>query len=1138
MTLSELPAAPLTLTLLGPMQVLVRGEPLPHLRSRKSLWLLALMVLRYGKPIERGWLAGILWPDNDQSQAFANLRSALSELRKALGCEAARLQSPSRDTLLLELTEADVDVIAFDSAIKSGEPPLLKQAVVLYQGALLEGCLEEWVPQERAVREQSCLQALLILAEAALAAGDFPVAIGYYRQAVSLDPWREAAQRGLMEAFSQDGDSNAALQVYRKFVELLRSDPKAVPDEETSALYARLRSKARLRAAVPIGAPIAAAKVSAAQAVAGYLPHPLTELIGREDERFEVGAKLRRSRLVTLTGPGGIGKTRLALEVAAGAVEDYPDGVWMVSLEAVTEGHVDRQIASVLGVKEPQGQSLLEHLGEYLRAKRLLLVLDNCEHLLEASAHAAGYLLRECAEVRVLATSRAALGITGEMAWPVPALAVPDPLHLPASPATRVRVLMGYESVQLFVERAQAVQKTFALTGDNARAMAQICFRLEGVPLAIELAAARVKAMTVEQIAARLDNHLSLLTSGNRAALPRQQTLRATLDWSYNLLSGAERILLSRLSVFAGGWCLEAAEDVGSGAAIETFQVMDLLVLLVDKSLVIFEERNEEIGGRYRLLETVRQYAAERLEISGEKEGVRTRHRDYYLTLAEEAEPLLTGPDQGTQMARLMTEHENLRAALAWWGGEKNEAEMGLRLAGALWRFWEVRGYYSEGRAYLSEALRRPGAGRRSNGRAKALNAAGVLASYQGDIGAIRALHEEGLEIYRELGNREGEAWSLYDLGNVAVGQGDHGAARTLYEQSLAIFRERGNKRGIGASLHQLGSQVSKQGDSEAARALYEESLAIFRELKNRQGIAWTLNNLGSLVREQGDLEVARKLYEESGTVYRELGHKRGVGWSLHQLGRLVHEQGDPAAARKLYEESLTISRELADKQGTAWSLNDLGDVVREQGDYGMALTLYQESLAISRELGDRQGAAWSLRHLGNLAREQGNYSTSQRLYQESLAIFREMANKQATAWLLSDWGNLAHDQGDFRVAQTLYQESLAIFRELVDKKGMVVVLGGLAVTLSPDQPEKAVCLWGSAQSQRKSIGVPLLPPEQTRHDRQMAQARAVLGEEGFAAAWSKGRSLTWEQSAEYAMEETEAEIPLGLVDFRPPSVL
>jgi predicted ATPase/DNA-binding SARP family transcriptional activator len=829
----------LTLTLFGPMQAKMQGQPLPSMRSRKGLWLLALLTLRRDRPMERERLAGTLWPDSDRTLAFTNLRKTMSELRNSLGDQSGRLQAPDRNGLWLDLVGADVDVLQFDAAIKSGKLTDLEQAVALYSGPLLEGCTEEWVFEERNVREHHCLQALQQLGDAALTGEDYDAASRFYRRAVQMDPWQEAARRGWMEALSKRGDANAALQVYREFVEVLRNDPTATPDEQTRALYQRLRAEARHRADTHAAVAKAAVKKAPATKAAdpvpsvnGYLPHPLTDLVGREDERLEVAQCLRRSRLVTLTGVGGIGKTRLAREVVGEVVREYADGVWLASLEALSEGRlVILQLASVLGLREERGRSPLQSVTDHLRRKRLLLVLDNCEHLLEASAQVVSHLLQECGEVRILATSREALRITGETVWSVPALDVPDAQRLLQRESNLAQALMGYKSVQLFVKRAQAVQASFALSDGNTWLVALACRQLEGIPLAIELAAARVRTLNIEQITSRLEDYLGLLTGERRPEQLRQQTLRATLDWSYDLLTEPERSLLRRLSVFAGGWTLEASEQVCSTEGVQVFrhsgvqeqtqrqsgspntrtpehlntdEVLDLLSSLADKSLVLFE-KGEAGGGRYRLLEMVRQYAAEGLQASGEAERIKARHRDWFLAFAEATEPQLKGAEPETWLRRVETEHDNLRAALAWSETDVEGAEAGLRLAGALNRFWNIRGDINEGRASLERALKRAGAQEAIVARAKALNAAGELAHIQGDYASARALNEESLAIYRALGNKRGIAQSLNSLGMLTGQQGNYASACALYEESLTICRELGDKGGIAYSLDNLG---------------------------------------------------------------------------------------------------------------------------------------------------------------------------------------------------------------------------------------------------------------------------------------------------------------------------------------------
>jgi predicted ATPase len=424
------------------------------------------------------------------------------------------------------------------------------------------------------------------------------------------------------------------------------------------------------------------------EAFAHNLPRQLTSFIGREREMGEVKEFLATTRLLTLTGSGGCGKTRLALQVAADLLEAYADGVWLVELAALADPTlVPQTVASALGVREQPVRPLTETLVDYLQPKVLLLILDNCEHLLTASAQLANALLRSCPRLRMLASSRQGLGIAGERTYRVPSLSLPQPRPLPP-----VERLTDYEAVRLFVERAVFTQPSFAITDQNAPAVAQVCERLDGIPLAIELAAARVKALPVEKLNERLDDMFRLLTGGSRTALPRQQTLRALIDWSYDLLSEPERALLRRLSAFAGGWTLEAAEAVGVGEGVEEWEVLDLLTSLVEKSLVLYEEREGE--GRYRLLETVRQYARDRLLESEEGEAVRTRHLEFFLHWAE----------QGPGLERLETEHDNLRAALAWSGAQR-QGDVGLRLGGAMGGFWHVRGYWTEGRERLAGVL-------------------------------------------------------------------------------------------------------------------------------------------------------------------------------------------------------------------------------------------------------------------------------------------------------------------------------------------------------------------------------------------------------------------------------------------------
>ena len=622
------------------------------------------------------------------------------------------------------------------------------------------------------------------------------------------------------------------------------------------------------------------------------LPRQLTGFVGRENEMAEVKRLLTTTFLLTLTGTGGAGKTRLALQVAADVLEGYPDGVWLTELAALSDpALVPQTVAAALGVREVPGRPMLETLLYYLERKKLLLILDNCEHLVAACAQLVGELLRTCPGLRILATSREPLGIQGEIDWRVPSLSLPDRRQLPS-----FERLAQVEAVRLFVERAVAAKPTFALTPENAAPVAAVVQRLDGIPLAIELAAARVPALSVDQIAARLGDRFRLLTRGSRASLPRQQTLRATLDWSYQLLTEREQRLLRRFAVFAGGWTLEAAEAVCGGDGIEEFEVLDLLTQLVFKSLVVTDEQNGEV--RYRFLETVRQYGLEKLEESGETDTIRKRHRNWYLAFAERAEPELMGVKQATWFDQLEVEHDNLRAALKC-SLEGGDPEAGLRLAGAVWRFWYVRGYIGEGLGWL-EAVLSVRRGTAAPFVAKALMAAGGLAFVQGDYVQGRRLYEDSLTMWRELGDRRQIAYLLSNLGFLTTAQGDYVAARSLLEESLAIRRELGDKRGTATSLNNLGLLLYRVGDPVAARALFNEGLAIWREFGDKQHIAMALTNLGLVASTQGDYALARSLYEEGLGIRKALGDKQGMAYTLEGFAGLAVAQGHGIRAARL----------------------------------------------------------------------------------------------------------------------------------------------------------------------------------------------------------------------------------------------
>jgi predicted ATPase/class 3 adenylate cyclase len=593
------------------------------------------------------------------------------------------------------------------------------------------------------------------------------------------------------------------------------------------------------------------------------LPRQLTNFIGREKEIAEIKQLLSTAALVTLTGAGGAGKTRLALQVAAAVMEGFADGVWLAEFAPIADpALVPKTVATAVGVPEQPGREIKETLIDALRPKAVLLVLDNCEHLLEACADIAGALLRACPQVRILATSRERLAVPGERLWRVPSLSLPDARHLPA-----VENLVLYDAIRLFVDRATTIAPEFRVTSEDVPALVQACQRLDGIPLAIELAAARAKVLSVRQITERLDDRFRLLTEGSRTALPRHQTLRAVMDWSYDLLSEQERILLRRLSVFAGGWTLEAAESVCIRHAVETPKVLDLLTQLVDKSLVMVETQGSVAW--YRLLETVRQYARDRLTAAGESAGMQTQHRNWYLDLAERAEPELRGPGQSAWLKQLELEHDNLRAALESSIEEHDGAHAGLRLAGALYWFWFVRGHWSEGRRWLEAFLTRS-SDVPVPALLKALQGVSFLAYRQGDFKRATAVQEQGLAVARNLCDSRSVALFLITTGLVAMNQGDYGRATVQIEESLALSRQLGDRWLISLALGNLGTVVRHQHDYPQAAALYEQALALSREIGDKRRIAYSLRNLGIVALHRGDYDQARAFFSESLFLIRE----------------------------------------------------------------------------------------------------------------------------------------------------------------------------------------------------------------------------------------------------------------------------
>ena len=716
--------------------------------------------------------------------------------------------------------------------------------------------------------------------------------------------------------------------------------------ERRYARGAEIASALRSLSEVPSVFASSASDAEAAALVPNNLPVSLTSFVGRKGEMEEVARLLGSARLVTLLGSGGCGKTRLAIQVARNLLESLPDGAWVVELAALSDPSlVPQSVAIALGLREESGRPLVEMVAEHLSSRTLLLVLDNCEHLTAACASLVQTLLAAAPGIRILATSRQGLGVAGETLWRIPSLSVPDPGGAPLSR----QAVSRYEAVRLFLERAAAVQPSFALTDQNAWTVAQICGRLDGIPLAIELAAARVKVLPAAQILGRLEDRFRLLTSGSSAALERQQTLRAAVDWSYDLLTGKEQQLFQRISVFAGGLSLEGAEFVCSGNGIAEEEILDLLAHLVDKSLLIPEEGCEGTA-RYRLLETLRAYGRERLERAGHAGEYVGRHGAFYRAAADRAEPGLLGPEQASWLNRIEEEHENFRLAIES-AHDRGDIATELSIGASLWRFWWTRGFWQEGNRRLTKAIEASG-GTGDPARAKALHGGAVLARSLGDYAAAHDRIEACISMARDQGDREGLALSLKELGNLAYVRGDHAAAKSAYEESLLHCRAIDDRRGIAAVLHNLGSVALGQEDYARTRQLYEESLLLERELGDRTGEAITLNGLGSAARAQGDDAAALAYHEEGLSLQRELGERSGIAYSLGELGLLAANAREFQQGRAFLSESLGILREMGDRQGMVDALERFAALEFRRDQSERALMLYGASRALREQLG------------------------------------------------------------------------------------------------------------------------------------------------------------------------------------------
>jgi predicted ATPase len=810
------------------------------------------------------------------------------------------------------------------------------------------------------------------------------------------------------------------------------------------------------------------------------LPLELTSFIGRQTEIKQVQELLRKHRIVTITGSGGVGKTRLSLQVAERVLPEIPDGIWYVELASISDPElVPQSVSAALGLREEPNLPVMGILENFLSAREILLILDNCEHLLEACALIANTLLRKAARLKILASSREALGIDGEIAYRVPSMATPEPRHL-----SNLEVFKDYEAVRLFTERARVVLPGFEVTEHNAHAIAQICKRLDGIPLALELAAARINLLTTEQVANRLDDAFRLLSGGSRMTLPRHQTLRATIDWSYSLLSTAERVLLRRLAVFTGGSTLETIEAICSGDGLESDQVLTMLTGLVNKSMISVERKQGQ-DTRYRLFETVHQFAQEKLYEAGESQTFRDRHVNYFLDMAEGIEPQLRTPVALECLRVLDREMDNLRAALSWAFNEprSQNVEIGLQLAQALFWFWFIRNHMSEGRAwYEGLLLQRDVAGRKLT-RAKILYYMGSLALKQGDDQTAMEQLDESIAIFREAG-QEGKQGLAYSL--ITQGELHHWNQLTpnppilLFQESLTLFQELGDKWGQAIALHWLG--VTMAADRAAAgRSYFKKSLDLFRELGDRWAQTMPLGGLGSVELALGNHAQGRALFEESLSIQQEFGDKFGVSWTLVQLGNEALNSGEIERANDYCQQALDIRRAAGDRRNPSFILEPLNSIAQLQGDYEKAHAFLMEMLETEQEERDPWGIALSLRELAIVAFHMGNHTRAADQILECLPMLLEVGNLYGVATCLILSAELAMEKAE---------------------------------------PLGAARLLGAAETILEGVDTPLRLHHRADYERAITRLRTQLDKTTLESARNEGRMLTPEGAIAFALRE------------------
>jgi predicted ATPase/DNA-binding SARP family transcriptional activator len=1073
---------------LGPLAVWTSaGEPVkvPGLKVRA---LLADLLVHAGQPVSADRLVDDLWGERPPADPAAALQAKVSQLRRVLAAERdGRELVAYRPPGYLLRAHDTVDAHQFQALVTraraAGDPrvraAMLAEALSMWRGSAFADFGDQLFTRAAITRlEEERLAVLEEQAEARLELGEHAQLAAELTDLVSRHPLRERLRAAQLRALYRAGRQTEALDSYRELAERLAEELGLDPSPELAALQQSiLIQDPALQAPALLPAGAAPPRTN--------LPAPVSSLIGRTQAVAEVRALLGSGRLVTLTGPGGVGKTRLAVETAAGQAEVFPDGTWLVELAApghpdglaaqssppspAEEAAVAELVSAALGIRDdaPAGP-LADWLATALKPRQMLLVLDNCEHLIGPVARLAERLLQAVPGLRILATSQDPLAIHGEQLYEVPPLELPDP-----TASAEPEVLAQATAVQMFVARAAAAAPGFTLDPSNAHAVTVICRRLDGIPLALELAAARVRALGVHTLAARLDDRFALLAAGKRGAPPRQRTLRAMIDWSWELATEPERIVLRRLAVHADGCTLIAAEEVCAEHGAERADIAGLLARLVDRSLVVATDGAD--GPRYRLLESVAAYCAERLREAGELEGTQRRHRQFYTTLAEQARPQLRGHDQRQWLERLDRETANFHSALD--GAVRNrEAHLALRLAGAMTWYWFLRGRLTEARRALEGALAIEGDAPR-DARAFAIAWQTGITLLAGGGGDPAEPARTALKLYHDIDDPGGRAAAEWFLGFATSDFGDLPPSEDLVNRALAAFRALGDRWGVAAALSTRAKQAAARGNLAVVREDGQQSLRLFRELGDRWGQLQATEWLGALCEIVGDYEEGSRLHTDGLRMAEELGLWPQVADRLSWLGRFAMLLGDHAQARELLDHARRLAAEQAYKPGEVFAEINLGTLARREGKLDIAEAHLHKVLEWHHQM--------------------------------------RYAPDVAKAMVLAELGFAAEQRGDPRAAQTFHLDALAIARKLGDPRAVALALEGLAGAQAlGGHHHRAAQLLGTAAAARLSAPAPLTAAERGDVDRISAAARAALGEDTFNAELRRGAEMRPDDTA------------------------